>query len=114
MTLEELESCFRLLMCYARQQGLNVVEAGARELYWTVTSADWLNMYEEPKPSVGSFSDDEGELKKILKDASVASSVDLERMAHMMKLLSDVIAAQNVDMEQPPRIDKATKGRTKP
>ena len=42
-----------------------------------------------PTPGVGSFSDDEEELSKLLASPERASAVDLERLAHLLRLLSD-------------------------
>jgi hypothetical protein len=52
-----------------------------------------LTIYQEPKPSIGSFVDDESELKKLLDDPSRASAVDLDRVAHLLKLLSHLLAS---------------------
>jgi hypothetical protein len=91
MTLIELEGCLKILFAYARAQGATGIEAGARDLYWTISSPDWLAIYEEPKPSVGSFADDEAELSKLLSDPSRACSVDFDRVAHLLRLLSDTL-----------------------
>jgi hypothetical protein len=91
MTLDELERCLGLLLQYARDWGVTAVESGDRDLYWTVTSADWLKVYEEPRPAVGSLADDEAALMALLRDPSRANSVDLERAAHMLTLLSELL-----------------------
>jgi hypothetical protein len=87
--LSELEACFRTLLDYARSRGVEGVDAGDRDLYWTVSSSEWRAIYEEPKPTVGSFADDELELRKMREDPSRACSVDLERLSNLLKLLSD-------------------------
>ncbi len=93
MTVAELEVCLRILFDHARSVGLERVELGDLDLYWTISSADSLTIYQEPKPSIGSFVDDESELKKLLDDPSRASAVDLDRVAHLLKLLSHLLAS---------------------
>jgi len=58
----------------------------------TVSSPAWTLIYEKPRLSVGSFSDDETELEKLLLEPDRASAVDLDRLAHLLRRLSDQIA----------------------
>lgn len=74
----------------AEEQGLSEVTA-PHDGYLTITSPDWRDIYADPPPTpgVGSFSDDEEELTKLLASPERASAVDLERLAHLLRLLSD-------------------------
>lgn len=89
MNLEDIENCFHILMEHARSGGVTQLDLRDRDFYWTIVSPDWLNIYVEPKPSVGSLRDDHEELVKLLHDPSRASAVDLERLAHLIRYLSD-------------------------
>lgn len=92
MTIVELERCVALLLEMARRRGIDEVVPPNVDGYWTVTSPAWTQVYQTPQPAVGSFSDDEQELQKVLRDPSRGSAVDLERAAHLLRLLSDQLA----------------------
>jgi len=91
MKLDDLEKCVRILIRLAADRGVEDVRPEG-DGYWTVTTPEWTRIYDEPKPAIGSFSDDEEELRKMLADPERASSVDLERVAHVLRLLSDQLA----------------------
>ena len=91
MTLDELERCVHLMLAYARARGIDKI-AFDDDLYWTVTSPEWLKPYSEPTPAVGSLDDDREELNRLLSDPSRASSVDLERLSHVLRYLSDQLS----------------------
>jgi hypothetical protein len=92
MTFAEIRECIELLLAHAEGQGLSEIALPPSDLYWTVTSQDWRMPYQEPKPGLGSFADDEGELAKLLQTPARASAVDLERVASLLRLLSDRLA----------------------
>lgn len=92
MKVTDLEKCVSILARLARERGVEEVVPPDSDGYWTVTAPAWTDVYEEPKPAVGSFSDDEEELKKMLANPERASSVDLERVAHLLRRLSDQLA----------------------
>ena len=92
MKISDLEKCFAILARFARERGIEEVSQPVPDGYWTITAPAWTRIYEEPTPSVGSFSDDEEELKRLLEDPTRASSVDLERVAHLLCRLSDQLA----------------------
>jgi hypothetical protein len=92
MTLVELRSCIELLLRHAAARGVREIGVPEPDHYWTVSSPDWRRIYDEPKPSVGSFADDAAELVKLLRDPSRASAVDLDRVASLLRLLSDTLA----------------------
>jgi hypothetical protein len=92
MKVTDLEKCVSILAHLALERGVNEVMPPDSDGYWTVTAPAWTQVYEEPKLAVGSFSDDEEELKKMLADPARASSVDLERVAHLLRRLSDQLA----------------------
>lgn len=89
MTMDEIQRCLSLLLEHASRQGLTGIDAGNVDFYWTMTSEDWLVADIEPKPAVGSLHDDIAELKRLLTDPDRASSVDLDRLASILRLLSD-------------------------
>ena len=92
MKVADLEKCVAILTRLARERGVDEVVAPDGDLYWTITAPEWTRVYEQPKPAVGSFSDDEQELTKMLTDPSRASAVDFERVAHLLRALSDQLA----------------------
>lgn len=94
MKLTDLEKCVSILARLASERGVDEVTAPpGSDGYWTITAPEWTQIYEEPKPSVGSFSDDEEELRKMLANPERASAVDLERVAHILRRLSDQLAS---------------------
>ena len=92
MKLDDLERCVIILMNLAKMRGINEVKSSENDAYWTISSPAWTQIYEEPNPSVGSLSDDEEELIKVLGDPTRASAVDLDRVAHLLRRLSDQLA----------------------
>jgi len=88
LRLEEIRECLRLLLEHVSHQGLPDVDATHADLYWTVTSDEWLVADTEPKPGVGSLHDDIHELKRLLGDPERASAVDIDRLANVLHLLS--------------------------
>lgn len=92
MKIADLEKCVTILAHLARERGVDEIVPPDSDGYWTITAPAWTRIYEEPKPSVGSFSDDEEELQKMLAEPERASSVDLERVAHLLRRLSDQLA----------------------
>jgi hypothetical protein len=93
MTLTELEHCVRIVMRHAANSGITDIVPEGKDLYWTVSSPDWLEIYKAPNPSVGSFDDDEAELQKLITDEARVSSVDLVRVAHLLRLVSDQLSS---------------------
>jgi hypothetical protein len=94
VTLDELEQCVHLLLTFAKEWGVTEVVPPDRDLYWTIGSPDWLAIYEEPKAVVGSLDDDEAELRKVLANPSRATSVDLQRVAHLLMVLAERVTRQ--------------------
>lgn len=93
MKLDELARCLEVLLRKAEEQNIKEV-TDPTDGYLTITSPDWRNVYADPPPTpgVGSFSDDEKELRKMLVSPERASAVDAERAAHLLLLLSDQMA----------------------
>lgn len=92
MKVTDLEKCVGILSRLALDRGVNEVVPPESDGYWTITAPEWTRVYEDPEPSVGSFADDEAELTKMLENPERASSVDLERVAHLLRRLSDQLA----------------------
>ncbi len=62
--------------------------------YWTVVSSEWRDIYSEPQQlGVGSVSDDEAELTRLIEDPGRFSGVDLERIAHLLCVVSDKLSS---------------------
>jgi hypothetical protein len=93
MKTSELEKCLSILLRTAVEKGIEDVEP-EHDGYWTVTAPAWRNVYVDPPPtpSVGSFSDDEEELRKLIASPDRVSAVDFERVSHLLRLLSDKLA----------------------
>ena len=92
MTLEDLGKCIEILIQLARSRGLSEITISDPGSYWTVTAPEWTEMYKDPALAVGSFSDDEQALHRLLLDPTRASSVDFDRAAHLLRLVSDRLA----------------------
>ena len=94
MTIVELEKCISSLLVFAKQWGVAEVVPADKDLYWTIGSPDWLAIYQEPKAVVGSLDDDDVELRRVLHDPSQATSVDLQRAAHLLMMVAELIGKQ--------------------
>lgn len=92
MTLDELEKCLTIVLNHARERGVIEIGPQGSDGYWTVTSPKWRDVYSDPEPAVGSLADDEATLYKLIEDPCRASSVDFERLAHLLRALSDELA----------------------
>jgi len=92
MTLDELEKCLSIVLKRARDMGITEIGPHESDGYWTVTSPDWRDVYSDPEPAVGSLSDDESMLSKLIDDPRRASSVDADRISHLLRALSDKLA----------------------
>jgi hypothetical protein len=92
MTLDDIERCFVMLKAHLRTKGVDRLQLGSADIYWTICSPDWLNMSVEPTAGVGSLRDDEEMLKRMLDEPSRVNAVDLERFAHILLFLSDQLA----------------------
>lgn len=84
MRLHDLERCVQLLMEHARLRGVDEITFGDSDLYWTVSSPEWMQLYADPKPAVGSSTDDEEELQKMITEED-PSAVDFDRVAHLLR-----------------------------
>src|SRR5687768_15683262 len=89
VTIDELERCISILLALARSRGVEKLDTGSLDLYWTVPSPEWIEMQQQPDLGVGSLGDDLTQLEKLLVDPQRASSVDLDRAAAMLRLISD-------------------------
>ena len=89
LTLAQIEACFALLVDMLRRRGIEELETGQRDFYWSVLSGDWLDFNKEPKVAVGSLDDDFAELRRLLSEDSWPSSVDLDRLSSVLRLLSE-------------------------
>lgn len=85
---QEIRDGLQILLEHAERQGLSGVDASQADLYWTITSGEWLVAETEPKPGVGSLHDDIQELKRLLREPTRASAVDVNRLANVLHLLS--------------------------
>jgi hypothetical protein len=95
MTLDELQRCFDIVMRFARARGLDGVEQGGRDLYWTALDEEWTRMDIDPRPGTGSLSDDLGELGKLLQDPERASPVDFARLGNALRLLGENVSERD-------------------
>ena len=66
MKVADLENCVAILTRLARERGVDDIVPPDSDLYWTITAPEWTRVYQQPKPAVGSFSDDDQELTKML------------------------------------------------
>lgn len=89
MTIDELEEVILRLLRLARERGVQNLNTGSRDYYWSVSSPEWVDMGKEPSLAVGSLDDDISELTKLLVDSDRASAVDLDRAAAVLRMISD-------------------------
>lgn len=89
LSLDEIMRCTEIVFSFIRRNDINSVSDDQCDFYWTVLSEEWLDFQREPKLAVGSLSDDIEQLKKLLKDESAVSSLDIERLASVLKLLAE-------------------------
>lgn len=93
LTLDEIQECFHALVAMLNSQHLVEIETGNHDLYWLVLGGDWLSFSGEPTPAVGSLDDDFKELKRLASGVTAPTSVDLERLASVLRLLSEKISS---------------------
>lgn len=75
-----------------QQRGLNIINLSDIDEYWIVQASEWTNFQKQPEElSVGSLYDDWAELQKI-KHGGVATVVDLDRFAALVRAISAKIA----------------------
>ena len=94
LTLEEIQECFKILVTMLRDQQLVETDTGEHDLYWSILGGDWLAFSAEPTPAVGSLDDDFKELKRLASGATTPSSVDLDRLAAVLRFISEEISSQ--------------------
>ena len=88
MTIEELEQCLSQLLALARSRGMEKIDAGKRDDFWSVPSPEWVDMTKEPRLMVGSLDDDLAELNKLRTEPERVSTVELDRAAAILRLIS--------------------------
>ena len=93
MTIDELERCISQLLALARSRGIEKIDTGKRDYYWSVPSPEWVDMTKQPQLTVGSLDDDLAELNKLRAEPERASSVDLDRAAAMLRLISEELSS---------------------
>ena len=76
MTIDELERCILRLLSLARSRGIEKIDTGPRDYYWSIPAPEWVDMTKEPKPAVGSLDDDVSELSKLLEDLGTPAGPD--------------------------------------
>jgi len=58
--------------------------------YWNIPTDEWSSM-EEIKPVLGLLSDDWGSLLKVLNGDNIATYLDFERLAAILRAISETI-----------------------
>jgi hypothetical protein len=87
LSLDELRECFDLMLARLRASGVDKVDTGNQDLYWSVLPDDWLKFDEQPTPAVGSLDDDLTGLAALLDEPSRLSVCDFDRLASVLKFL---------------------------
>ena len=74
------------------KRGLDSVELGDRQLYHAVAAGEMFDMTKIPTDLVtGDLEDDWRELKLLVRSDRLPSSVDLERLGHLLIALSEAV-----------------------
>lgn len=103
LSLDELQKCFDLILARLRASGIDKVDTGNNDLYWSVLADDWLKFDEQPTPVVGSLDDDLTGLATLLDEPSRLSVCDFDRFASVLKffaVLENSSTSKNSDDER--------------
>ena len=88
ITVQEIETCFALLMKKVKDHGVTSIETGQYDLYWSVPTDEWLDFQEEPNLVVESLDEDIRNLRRLIFKDSEVSLTDLDRMASILRLIA--------------------------
>lgn len=88
ITPDDLELLFQKATNYLRNNGSHF---GINTDYYALIPTDEWEKLEQPQIVIGSLFDDTTELKRVLADEIPFTSVDLNRLASLLRALSQVI-----------------------
>lgn len=60
--------------------------------YWIITTDEWNEFKDNPKPAVGSLAEDIEYLKKSIANNKINSYVDFDRLASILRAISEIKA----------------------
>lgn len=90
ITTDELEVYFEKILEMLKNNGLNTIPLKT-DLYWMISSTEWEVENENYSVVVGSLSDDNDNLCRILDESAIISSLDVDRVAAILKYIGHYI-----------------------
>jgi hypothetical protein len=91
VTVRELRILFeKLLNKMEEQNGIQSLEIDI-DYYWVVSSCEWTNFESEVSLNVGSLIDDWESLQKVISEENIATYVDFDRLASILRAVSETI-----------------------
>ncbi|MGB3691921.1 MAG: hypothetical protein WBG70_12060 [Spirulinaceae cyanobacterium] len=91
ITVNEMQLIFESLIQKLKNDNIKSVEVET-DYYWVIASDEWENFESPPEACVGSLVDDWESLKKTLEAEHIATYVDHERFASILRAISEKIA----------------------
>jgi hypothetical protein len=67
----------------------------AADEYWIITSDEWCDFKNIPKPAVGSLADDIEYLKRAIGENEILTYSDLDRLSTVLRFISETQAPIN-------------------
>lgn len=92
LKIEELETLILNTLKKLKDNKFNEFSFDYDE-YWIIETDEWNKFDTEPKPVVGSLTDDINYLKMVLSEDLVISYLELERVASILRAISEVLTA---------------------
>jgi hypothetical protein len=94
INIDELEVLFKLVMDKLKKDQVKQIEFAADE-YWIITSDEWVNLKNIPKPAVGSLAEDVEYLKRAIEEKEIVTYSDLDRLSTVLRFISEIQAPIN-------------------
>lgn len=85
---KELEIIFNLILQKLSKEKIDEIEFDMDE-YWIITTDEWNEFKDSPKPAVGSLKEDIEYLKKSIEYNEMISYVDFDRLASVLRAISE-------------------------
>lgn len=91
ITIKEIEALFKLIIEKLKKDKLNQIELTTDE-YWIITSDEWSDFEDTPKPVVGSLKEDIEYLKRAIEENAIYSYSNFDRLAIVLRAISEMQA----------------------
>lgn len=94
ITIDEIKTLFKLSIEKLEADRIVEIEINIDE-YWIILADEWSNFKEEPKPAVGSLTEDIDYLKRAIKEGAMFSYSNFDRLASLLHAISEIKAPSN-------------------